>query len=92
MKIIVKGTFDRDIDKVRSSVLRKALEKRINQIEKAKDTSHITGLKLLRGYSHHFRLIVKTQKESFRIGAIIRGEKIWLVRFLPRKIIYKIFP
>jgi hypothetical protein len=53
MKIIVKGTFDRDIDKARSKELRLSLENKIIQIERAKNLSQITGVKLLEGYSNH---------------------------------------
>lgn len=92
MKIVVKGSFDRDVDKVRSKEIRHALDNKISQIERAKDISNITGIVLLEGYSHHYRIIVKSQNHSYRIGAIVRKETIWLVRFLPRKIIYKTFP
>jgi len=92
MKIIVKGTFDRDADKVRSNELRVALDNKITQIERAKNLSQVTGVKLLEGYSHHYRIVVKSQNHSYRVGAIVRNETIWLVRFLPRRIIYKSFP
>ncbi len=92
MKIVVKGTFDRDVDKARSVDLHHALDTKITQIEKAKELSRVTGVKLLEGYSHHYRIIVKSKNHSYRIGAIIRNETIWLVRFLPRRIIYKSFP
>lgn len=92
MIIVVKGSFDRDTNKIRSKELRLALDEKITQLVTAKDSSHITGLKLLRNYTHHYRIQVKTPKHSYRIGAIIRGQKIWLVRFLPRKIVYKQFP
>ncbi len=36
MKIIVKKSFDRDIDKLRSKELRLSLDTKISQIEKAK--------------------------------------------------------
>ncbi len=92
MIIIPKGTFDRDADKVRNKELRIALDNKIEQIQKAKTLSNITGVILLEGYSHHYRIIVRSKKHSYRIGAIVRGETIWLVRFLPRRIIYKSFP
>jgi hypothetical protein len=92
MKIIVKGTFDRDVDKARSKELRLALDNKITQIERAKDILQITGLKLLEGYSHHYRIAVKSKNHSYRIGAIIRNDTIWLIRFLPRRIVYKSFP
>jgi len=92
MKIIVKGTFDRDIDKAHSHELRLALDTKITQIERAKTISQVTGIKLLEGYSHHYRIVVKSTNHSYRIGAIVRNQTIWLVRFLPRRIIYKSFP
>jgi hypothetical protein len=92
MKIIVKGTFDRDADKAHSKELRLVLDYKIIQIEQAKNLSHITGVKLLEGYSNHYRIIVKSKNQSYRIGAIIRNETVWLVQFLPRRIIYKSFP
>jgi len=92
VKVIVKGSFDRDISKIRSRDLRLKLSDKIMQIEAAKDISTVTGVKLLRGYTNHYRISVKTEVESYRIGAIIRGTSIWLVRFLPRKTIYLKFP
>ncbi|MDR2206538.1 MAG: hypothetical protein LBE36_10350 [Flavobacteriaceae bacterium] len=50
MKIIPKNSFSRDIDKVHNKDLRLALDNKISQIERAKDLSHITGIKKLRGY------------------------------------------
>lgn len=92
MKIIVKGSFDRDIDRIHNRELKHALLGKINQIESAKEISQITGLKKLKGYSNHVRIIVRSKDLSFRIGGILRGKTIWLVRFLPRKKIYKEFP
>ena len=92
MKIIFKPKFRRDTDKITNLELLLALQEKIKQISKAEDIANITGLKLLRGYTHHYRIIVKNPKDSYRIGAVIRGEKIWLIRFLPRKTVYKKFP
>lgn len=92
MKITLKPSFGRDIDRVKSRELLIALGEKIDQILAAKSTEQITGLKLLRGYTHHYRIYVKTEKLSYRIGAVIRGDMVWLVRFLPRKYVYKKFP
>jgi mRNA interferase RelE/StbE len=92
MNIVYKPKFKRDVDKVNNAELLIALQEKIVQVKKAKDKSQITGLKLLRGFSTHYRIIVKTDKLSYRIGAIIRKETISMVRFLPRKIIYRDFP
>lgn len=92
MRIIVKPAFERDIDKVRNRALLKILDEKIIQIEKAKTIDNITGLKLLRTYKVHYRIKVETARQHYRIGAVIRGKTIWLVRFLPRKKIYELFP
>jgi mRNA-degrading endonuclease RelE of RelBE toxin-antitoxin system len=92
MKIIVKPAFARDVDRLHDKELKLILDSKITQIEKAKSIEHITGLKLLRTYHVHYRIKVETRKHKYRIGAIIRKETIWLVRFCPRKKIYLEFP
>ncbi len=92
MKVIARESFDRDTDKISSKELRTELDDKIIQIEKAKSKDNITGLKMLEGFTHHYRILVKTEKRSYRIGAIIRGDTIWLIRFLPRKKVYDEFP
>ena len=92
MRIIVKPAFGRDVDKVRSKAVLAELDKKITQIEKAKDLQNITGIKLLRTYKIHYRIKVETGGLQYRIGAVVRSRTIWLVRFLPRKKIYELFP
>ncbi len=92
MIVFTKGSFDRDVSGISDAVLLLARRKKIEQVEDAPDQSHITGVKLSKGYSTHYRIKVMTARASFRIGAIIRGNTIWLVRFLPRKKIYQQSP
>lgn len=92
MNIMTKGTFKRDVSRVKALSLLAALREKISQIEVAPTLHHITGLKLLRGYTNHYRIQVRTGEDSFRIGAIILGNTIRLVRFLPGNKIYKKFP
>ena len=92
MKIYIKGSFKRDTAHVHDAAVLFALQEKIAQVETAKNIQHITGLKLLRGYRTHYRIQVRTEKESFRIGVVIRGNNIWFVRFLSRKKIYGQFP
>ena len=92
MNLVFKPKFRRDVDKINNRELLIALKDKISQIKKAEDQTNITGLKLLRGYTHHYRIIVKTDKQSYRIGAVIRKNTVSFVRFLPRKIIYTEFP
>ena len=92
MNVLTKATFKRDVSRVKTLSLLVALREKITQVETAPALSFITGLKLLRGYTTHYRIQVRTAEDSFRIGAIIRGNNIRLVRFLPRSKIYKNFP
>ena len=92
MKIIIKPAFNRDTNPIHDKLLLKALDDKLDQLEHAKTVDNIIGLKKLEGYEKHYRIYVVTKKKFYRIGAIIRGNTIWLVRFLPRKTIYKEFP
>lgn len=92
MNLVVKPAFRRDRNKITNVPLLDELANKLEQIENATSPENITGLKLLEGYSTHCRIYVKTERQSYRIGAIIRGNTIWLVRFLPRKKIYQQFP
>ncbi len=92
MNIIFKGSFDRDLDKIRNKDLRNALDDKISQILKAQHLNQITGIKVLRGYTRHYRIIVKSSKLTYRMGVIVRENSIWMVRFLPRKSVYRKFP
>ncbi len=92
MQVIIRGSFKKDVSRVSHYSLVIALKEKIKQIETVPRPGHITGLKLLRGYSSYYRILVKTEKHSYRIGAIMRGRTIWLIRFLSRKMIYKEFP
>lgn len=92
MKILIKPAFKRDVNKVTDTILLNALVKKIEQIKNAEATENITGIKALSGYSTFYRIYVKTTRYSYRIGAVVRKDTIWLVRFLPRKKIYRQFP
>jgi len=92
VKVYTKGSFHRDVAGISDVVLLRALKEKIDQIKSASGVAHITGLKLLKGYRVHYRIYVRTDSASFRIGAVIRGNTIWLVRFLPRRTIYQKFP
>jgi mRNA interferase RelE/StbE len=92
MKIVIKPSLDRDVREIKNKELKDTLWTKIQQIEKAKSIENITGMKLLRGYTTHYRIKVITENYSYRIGAIVRNDSIWLCRFLPRKKVYKLFP
>ena len=92
MNLIIKPQFKRDRDKVSNIELLKELAYKLEQIENTPSLHNITGLKVLTGYATHYRIYVKSERQSYRIGAIIRGNSVWLIRFLSRKRIYQQFP
>ncbi|MCW5910856.1 MAG: hypothetical protein KIT62_07270 [Cyclobacteriaceae bacterium] len=92
MNVFTKGTFNRDVASLSDVVLLETLQEKIKELITAPNISHVTGVKLLKGYQTHYRIKVITERSSFRIGAVIRGNTVWLVRFLPRRKIYLHFP
>jgi hypothetical protein len=83
MKIIIKPAFKRDSDRIRNTKLLGALFNKIEEIERAKTKENITGLKKLRGYSTHYRIYLKVSRQSYRIGAILKGNQYGLSGFFP---------
>ena len=92
MNVFTKGSFNRDVADVSDTVLLEALKGKIVQLKDASDISQVTGMKLLKGYVTHYRIKIVTKSTSFRMGVVVRGNTVWLVRFLSRKKIYQNFP
>ena len=89
MELRFEGQFDRDIDINNRKVLAKVGEV-IRNVEEAENSSQINGLKKLRKYKTQYRIKVA---DDYRIGAIIRGNIVWFVRFGHRNLFYKkLFP
>ena len=91
MKVVVKGTFRKDYLN-KSKIIRVLVDKKIIQIERAATISHITGLLLLEGYTHHYRIKIDHKNKQYRILAIIRDETAYLLHLVQRRIIYERFP
>lgn len=88
MKLVVKGSFRKDYLN-KSKVVRLLIDRKIIQIEKAKGTSGITGLQLLEGYTHHYRIKIDNKHKQYRILAIIRNDTVYLLRLIQRRIVYE---
>ena len=89
MELIVKGTFFRDINSISNLDLLSAIAEKVKEIEAAHASKQIVDLKKLRKYKFHFRIKIA---DVYRIGAMIRGNKIWFIRFGHRSNFYKKFP
>jgi mRNA interferase RelE/StbE len=88
MIIDYKASFHRDIKKLKDKEQSARLKEIISEIKSAKNLSEIKNLRKIEGSHSHFR--IKTG--DYRIGAILSGDTVVLVRFLNRKEIYRYFP
>jgi mRNA interferase RelE/StbE len=86
--------FYRDLNKISDhELVSEILPKIILNVKNASHISEINNLKHLEKYSVRYRIKIKiTDKRTYRIGVIIRGNAVWFVRLLHRKRIYKQFP
>jgi hypothetical protein len=89
MILIFKGSFLRDISKIRDRHLKTVIRESIQNARSAKDIRQIHKLVKLRKYKIHYRIEIEG---NYRIGLIIRDDKMWFVRALHRSKIYKAFP
>ena len=89
MELIAKGKFYRDLSEIKNKYLTKAIYKTLKQIQYTKDISQIQQLRKLKKYKVYYRIKIQ---EDYRIGIIIRGNKIWLTCFGHRNNFYKKFP
>ena len=89
MELKYEGQFKKDIAH-RNSELSDEIKNAILNVKKASGISQIQHLVKLRKYKVHYRIQVA---KDYRIGIIIRGNKVWFVRFGHRNNFYKkIFP
>src|ERR1035437_49195 len=88
MELKYKGTFKRDFEAC-SRVLVVAVYDAVMNIKEASSIEQIHHLKKLRKYKTHYRIRIAN---DYRIGIIIRGNKVWLTCFGHRNNFYKNFP
>lgn len=67
--------------------------RKIQHIKLAKSLSAIDNIEKLDKYVVHYRIKIKlSEKENYRLGLIIRGKRVWMVRCEKRNKFYKDFP
>lgn len=89
MELIAKGSFYRDISGLTDKILLKKLFISLKELESAKKISQVINLKKLREYETLYRIKIAN---DYRLGLIIRKNKVWLVCFGHRNKFYKNFP
>ncbi len=89
MNVIFKGSFRRDAARINDRSVKKSLMEMIEVVKTASDISKIHHLVKLWKFKVHYRIEVEG---NYRVGIIIRQNKVWFVRVLHRSKIYKEFP
>jgi len=91
MKTFARGSFIRDLKKIKDTDTKKAILKNIESVEVAKSLSDIPNIKSLSGFKGYYRIVPLPNKE-YRIGLFLADDIMEFVCCLKRKDIYKFFP
>ena len=87
MQIETKSSFIKDLKEIPKETRLKVAEV-INDLEQAKSLASLACIKKLKGHHNFYRIRIG----NYRLGFALEGETVILVRFLPRKDIYRFFP
>ncbi len=88
MKVEFKGSFARDLKRIRDTKLLQQVRTLIEQIEQADGLRDVTQLKPLEGFSRYYRVRIG----NYRVGVIMEQGTVTFIRCLHRKEIYRYFP
>ncbi len=88
MKIVYKKSFEKDIKKIKSKLIRQEIKDTLMQIKRAENIYEISGVKKLKGHKNAYRVRIG----DYRMGFFFTGNTATIVRFVDRKDIYKRFP
>jgi mRNA interferase RelE/StbE len=88
MNLAFTRSFAKDLRQIRDTSVLERLQEIIWAIEAAASVQDLKNLKKLSSESRHFRF----RLGDYRLGLIIEGDTITLVRILHRKDIYRYFP
>lgn len=88
MNIRIDTTFEKDLRKIKSKPLDQKVALLIREIITAESLTEIRNLKQLKGSDIHYRI----RLGDYRVGLIVSGKTLILVRILHRKEIYRFFP
>jgi len=88
MNVEYTPSLFKDLKHVKDTALLRRLRQVIEGMEQARGLPDIPGLKRLHSEGRYYRLHVG----DYRLGIVAEGQALVLVRFLPRKDIYRHFP
>jgi mRNA interferase RelE/StbE len=88
LKVEFKASFARDLKKIKDKTLKSRVKGVIEAVEQAQGLQEIEGLRKLRGDAGYYRI----RLGEYRLGLLVEGDTVTLVRFLHRRDIYRYFP
>ena len=88
MQVEFLTSFNKDLSKLSSALVRKSLKNLILKLETSKSLSEIPQLKKLKGHPEAWRI----RLGNYRVGLFYSNNIIQLARIVDRKDIYKVFP
>jgi mRNA interferase RelE/StbE len=88
MIVLIDKSLEKDVRKIKDESVKKVLAEIIQEIQNAGRLTDIIHLKKLQGTKNCFRIRIG----DYRLGLIVNGQKVELIRLLHRKEIYRYFP
>lgn len=88
MRVEFKRSFVKDLERVKDRRLRERVRETVERLEEARTLQEIEEVKELRGGEGYYRIRIG----DYRLGLLLEGDRIILVRFLHRKDVYRYFP
>jgi len=88
MKLKIDRSFEKDTDKLNNPQVLQKVAVCITQVIAAHTIASISNIKKLSGFKYHYRIRIG----DYRVGVVIKNDKITFERFLHRKDIYKYYP
>lgn len=88
MRIEFRKTFEKDLTKLRGTVLLNKIRVVIESVEAATTLAEVAHLKKLKGEDGYFRI----RLGNYRIGLFLQDDTLRFVRVLHRREFYRYFP
>ena len=87
MKVHFREGFLKDLEAIEDNALRKRVGEVIRQVEQAPTLQKVRNVKKLKSCDRYYRIRVG----DYRLGFTLQKDTVVLMRFLPRKDIYRYF-
>ncbi len=88
MNLEFKGSFVKDLKKIKEKQLQGQIRELIEKVEASANITELENMKKLSGSDVYYRI----RLGDYRIGLKIENNTVYFVRFLHRKDIYRYFP